>query len=187
MPVKILVAAQQLAPHKPGEIVAAMDGSYIPGNRETLPKFIWIDVPDATKEQVDGYLASWMKFYEYTIDSENSQRYTVSMRVDPSLISAAGLNADIRDDLETYLLAHEQYTITTQNKGSTFLTVQVEKPALLSQLRDEINDLFGEIADFRRYYFSSEDVATAIAAGGNMTLSRSFLQSRIIDRMADSG
>jgi hypothetical protein len=188
MPVQILIKAADHGPYLRGYPVTIKDEPCEWGNNEGLPDFVILRVSDATKDQVEHFLGSWQKFFQFAILAENDLGYRVKIEVDPSVISAnttlsdSERNMTLRSDLKVYITS--QVGISIVDWSLTHVTVDITKPADLQAMKEDLYGVFAEQFDVRRYYFSSTDVDLAVAGGGSIELTKAQALNRIVDRLA---
>ncbi len=165
MPLRLTIAAQDLASGwKKGDIVAALPDGGTWGNKEVPPNFIRVNVTNGTQADISGWLKQWKKTYSYTLDQDLPTHYIATVRVDPAVISASQQNATLAADLADYLTSHPNYTITVLTQTTTSLQVQIQKPADLQALINDVLDKFEVVVAGSLLYVPSASVDSIVAA-----------------------
>lgn len=166
MAVEILIAAHDLNHSLKGYPKNAKDTPCAWGTKEGLPDYVILRATDATKAQVEHYLAQWQKYFTYDIVNENDLGYRIRVKVDPTLVSASGMNKGVRSEMKTYIQDYHNAIIFSYDNYEA--VVDVPKPVILSDLKNDVNDKFAEIIDHRFYYFDSADVDYALTQPGGI-------------------
>lgn len=186
---ELLIAAVDLRTQKKGEVIdtkpSIVDGvPWVWGNKEGLPNFIQLSIPDATREQVYNFLEEWTIKFQHEILNENAAGWRIKISVDSAVISASGVGKNvIKQKMRTYL--EDKWGFVIQGFTAESVTFDVPKPNDLARLKKEFADAFNTRFDSRRYYFSALDVDNAVAAGGQMTLTKQQALNTIVDKFSE--
>jgi len=173
MACEVLIAAEDKNHSLKGYPKNVKDVPCVWGKKEGPPGYVILRITDATAAQVEHYLKQWHKQFTYEILAENKQGYRIKVTVDPALVSASGLNKEIRADLKNYIV--ESYGAQVHRYDLYEAVIDIPKPltingdpTTLQGLRDDVHDKFSEMVDSRFYYFSESDVDYALSQPGGI-------------------
>lgn len=181
MPCQVLIAATSKNHFKRGYPITIKNPPYVWGRKERPPLYVYLTITDATKAQVEKYLARWNTKFDYEILNETSQLYRIKITVDKKLISKSGLNKDIKFGLKQYMILNWGVSLVSHNNFQVIF--DIAKPVNLQKVKEEINDKFDEMVDSRVYYFTNADVDLALANGGIIELTKQQVLSRIKSKL----
>ena len=180
---ELLIAAVDLNTQKKGEVVDVKPTPFVWGNKEGLPNFVQLSVPDVTREQAYSYFEEWTMKYQHKIINENDEGYRIKVSADPEVINASGLSRSvIKLKMQNFLTKRGAVRITVASGSITF---DIPKPVDLIRLKKEFADQYNARFDSRRYYFSATDVDNAVAQGGKITLTKQQALNIIVDKFTE--
>lgn len=185
MPCEILIKAFYThGSYKRGYPVVVKDVPCVWGKKEGLPNFVRIRITDATKAQVNHYVAEqWKRLFTYSIVNQNVLGYRIRIEVDPSVISASGLNKEVAKEIRDFI--YEEFGGILVEHGDDYAVFDVPKPIDLREAKETLNDFCEKVIDVRRWYFDDADVDQVVNAGGYMELTKKQVLNRIKDRLAE--
>jgi hypothetical protein len=164
VPVEVLIQAIAKGPWKKGYPIVAMDLPIIWGNRERPPWCVVVRITDATKAQVEQYLARWENTLSYEILTENDLGYRIKASVSPAVAQQYPEKA-MRQVIKDYLVDNWNAQIVSSD-GNESVTFDVPKPIVLQDMKDDVLDKFQEKVDVRQFSFTTAQVDQVLAAGG---------------------
>ena len=178
----VLIAAMDLpSGFKKGYIVQVHESPHEWGLKEALPNFIRLHIDDATDAQIRQYLEGWHIKFEHEILVENANGYRIAIRVDPIYISASDVGrTELKSRMQDFLTS---ISGVIRSISISEMIFDIAKPVNLVELKLMFADHFDTVLDIRRYYFNPADVDTAVGLGGDLTLSRAQVLSRINDKL----
>ena len=180
MAVEILIAAKDFTTFKKGWPVVIKDSPANWGYKEGLPQFVRLIISDATKVQVQHFLNQWPIKFKHEIQAENEQGYRINITVDPNHVSISGENrSQIKATMRTFL---EEIGAVSVTWTPDYIIFDIAKPVNLVELKLDFADVFDDIFNQRRYYFSAADVDQTIALNGELSLTKTQVLNRVIDR-----
>ena len=159
------------------------DAPCVWGTSECPPNWVIIHIVDATRAQCLHYIQKWKKEFSYTIVNENAFGYRIRIEVNSALVSVSGLNKEVRQEVKDYI--YTKFGGSLVDHGADYAIFDVPKPIDLPQAKVDLNDKFATIFSLRRWYFSSADIDTVLAAGGYMELTKKQVLNRVLDRLDD--
>lgn len=182
MPCEILiVAVAKSGMTERGYPWVVKDTPVVWGNKEVPPNWVVLRITDATKAQVEHYLESWHKKFAYDILQDTPQGYRIRVRVDASMVSASGINRELRADMkDAFVLI---WGLSIVNYDNYQITFDVAKPINLQELKDDFHDVYAERFKTKHYYFTDADVDLALAQGGVIELTKAQVLNRIKSRL----
>lgn len=168
----LLISVADGKTFKTGEIIHARDNPTY-GRRERLPQNIRLEVTGATMADVTAFKDRWLSSINYSVLTQNPARWRVKMEIDPALVTATGINNEVKQAIKAWILGpHEGNWIATLfNQSSTHLTVEIAKGQSfgLLEIKQDVNlyftDKLEETSGFQQYRFSDADVGFAVTAG----------------------
>jgi len=185
MPVEILIHATAHRKAVKGQIQSIRDADDLIANpwglKEGPPNYVILEIPNATRAQIENYLDPIHNNFQWEELAENAQgrRYRVWMHAGMASFNVSkGIRAELRD-----LLINE-YGAQVVSFTPPFEAVVDIPNTDWQALRDRVLDVFDEQLYSRRWFFDPVDVDLAIANGGRARLNRTQAAARIIDRLA---
>lgn len=190
---KLLIAAQDLATGVlKGDIVEVYPDSYTWGNKESLPNFIRASISDKTKEQIDIYLSSIYRIFNYTINNQNANGVRATVAIDTSVSGTIDLS--VKQEVKDFILsgagALDASKVTLHAQTPESLTVNIAIPddgnrtPTLQAIKFNVNNFFSEVIGYRRFQFESGAVDSVISSGGEWSGTAVQAASAIVDRLA---
>lgn len=169
MACEILIAAKDLNHSSKGYPKNVKDIPCVWGKKECPPGYVILRITDASASQVEHFLQQWHKKFAYTIINENEAGYRIKVEVDPALVSASGMNKEVRADMKYYIRNTWDAVIVAYDDFSVFVDIpKVDGVLDLQEVKDDIHDKFAEVIDHRFYYFDSGDVDNALTKPGGI-------------------
>lgn len=200
MSTEILVRATQGSNYGPGEIVDTKPGGHVWGRMEQPPDYIHLTISDADRNQVIEFLERWDIKFQHVLENQNANFWWITISVDPAYISASNVGAaELKSTVQDHVEGGSEYWqgTTVVSFTSSSMTVKIPKNGVyqtanglsaleyLKVLKSDFADIFDTVLDPKRYYFSAEDVATVLAAGGSFTLTKAQALNNIIDKLSE--
>ena len=215
-PVYLQVAARDY-PNKfsKGDIVEVYAKGTLKSDWCVPPDWIWAEITDKSKNQVNAYLTSWQIRFVQTLMNQNATRWRYRIEVDPVYISASELGKfEIKQEMSNYLensaidwsnLWYKSNIVSWNNAG---IVIDIPKPTqgntlydgtdpewilvwesnwtgFLQELKHDFHDKFATTLDIRRYYFNPDSVDTVIASGGEWSGTHTEALNHIIDKLSE--
>jgi hypothetical protein len=186
MPCEILISAVDLNATTKGTPKMAKDTPCVWGTQEGPPKYIILHITDASKAQVKHFFQTWRTKFIYTILQENVAGYRIRVEMDPSVVSASGMNKNIRSDIKTYLVDEWDAVIVSYEDYEAVVDIpKVDGVLDLSKVKAGIVDRFQDRVAKRIYYFTESDVDWVIAQGGYVEMTRQEVLARVRSKLED--
>ena len=184
MPVELLISNTDANYQQRGEIVAYYESPHEWGNKEQLPGYVHLTISDASLEQVGNFLERWQIKFQHEILAENEQGYRIKVSVDPVWISVSDIG---KDQMKTKMLdwAQNEYNCQQVNFTNELMTVDVPKPVDLVQMKKDFADIFDQVLNARRYYFSASEMDKAVSKGGKITMNKQQALNKVIDKLSE--
>ena len=184
MGVELLIVAAPKDPYIIGEPVVIKEQPAEWGLKEGPPNWVRLVIPDATVEQVQGFLSPLRSVFEYDVQVQNSNGARIEISINPKIVEIFGADKGMRQELWEYLRDNWSATIHQSNPPFSY-TLDFAVPGIsLQELKEDFEDEAADSLAPHRFHFSAADVQTAINAGGFITLTRAQAADRIIDRLA---
>ena len=185
MPCKVLVKAQTHGPFTKGFPVLVVDDGHEFGVMEGLPDFVVLRITDATKDQIDHFIQSWRTNFTHEVVVENDQGYRIKISVDPKVVTVFGADRGVKQDIIDILVNGYGANVVDVSLANYFVTVDIPKPVDLQLLKNHILDIFEQELDVRVHYFLDGDVDLAVAAGGQIELTKAQALAKVKNRLTD--
>jgi hypothetical protein len=169
MPCGLSIAARNLAGiRKKGHIIAVRPHSLF-GNAVTLPDFVRLTISDATKEDVDDWTKGWNVGFDFVIESQNPSQWNCRVEVDAESLDISRRSAArMTPEMERVLERRTGGTVTERTTELIRIGIPKDTNALPA-VKENFNDIFGELFEYRLYRFPVARVDNWIAAGGEVT------------------
>ena len=164
-----------------GYITSVSDVPYT-GSGYTLPNMIVLTLTDCEASQVEQFLDGWQIKFKHTV-SDGITVWQIKVEVDADYISASDLGkTEIKESMRAWA---EGLGFEVRNFTNNSMSFDVPKSTNLLQLKIDFADIFNDVLDIRRYYFSHADVDSVVNAGGYMTLTRTQALTYIVDKLEE--
>lgn len=158
--------------YRKGEIISARDNPNF-GRRERLPTRLRLEVTGASKQDIWEFMLQWKDSIFYTLEAENAAGWRVKLEIDPVLIAAAGISAEVKQRIKTWLLEdHDGNWVGTQfDQSSTHITLDIAKGQTfgLPEIKADVNAFFEDrlqaTSGFHQHHFAEANVDTIVASG----------------------
>jgi len=181
---ELLISNTDANYQKRGEIVAYYDLPHTWGSKEGLPSYVHLTISDAMAEQVSNFLERWQIKFQHEILAENDQGYRIRVSVDPVWISVSDIGkAGMK--LKMISWAENEYNCQQVNFTNESMTVDVPKPVNLVKMKRDFADIFNQVLNARRYYFSASEMDKAVNKGGKITMNKQQALNKVIDRLTE--
>ena len=184
MTAELLVRATDGSNYNKGAIVTVKPEGQVWGRMEQPPNYIHLTVTEVTPEQVMHYIYKWDIKFQHEILAQTDLGYRIRVSVDPAYISASDVGKNEMKNKMSDWIANE-YGGQSITFSYSSITADIPKPVDLQKMKGEFADIFNDVIDLKRYYFTDEDIETALSMGGKITLTKAQALNRIKDKVND--
>jgi len=190
MPVEVLIHAITHRKAQKGFIQTVMDQPVVWGRRETLPNYVVLTIPDATKAEVDTYTNNWVNTFSYELLGSNAAGRRYKMSVNPKVVTDFGIDKGFGIEIKNYVVSEYGAVLVNAAVNQEWATFDIPNPTAVGwtlyaqQIKADLLDVFETQVATRRYIFSPADVDIAVAAGGFIEITKAQAIARIVDRLA---
>jgi len=215
-PVYLQVAARDYPnKFKKGDIVEVYAKGTLKSDWCVPPDWVWAEITDKSKNQVNVYLSNWQIKFVHTLDAQNAKGWRYTIEVDPEVISVSEKNkSQMKQEMIDYLspqftdFSSLWYKCSIHDWSPTGITLDIPKPIqgnseyddtdpewilmyesqwdlFRQELRHDFHDKFADVADVRRYYFNPASVDSVVASGGEWSGTHTQALNHIIDKLSE--